>query len=1171
MKIKQIDLIGFKSFAEKASFPLHNGITCIVGPNGCGKSNIVDAFRWVLGEQSAKTLRGDKMEEVIFQGSATKKPKAMAEVSLEILLYPNSDTKSNGDDKEPDKIILTRRLYRSGESEYLINKKSCRLKDIRDILLDTGLDVKSYSILDQQRISDIVNSKPHERRFLIEEIAGVMKYKVRKAEAESKLETSKQNLIRINDLLSERKKQVVSLERQAKRAERYKKLNSQLSELDIKINKAKHNKTKEELSGLENILQLKKIEETSKNAEISTLQNEIQKTRLEIAETQRLQDSIAQRLQSDERLLSSYEKKIAILKTNIQNRETEIHKLKQQLNSNETKREESLQRLQSLQDQIVQTQTSFQEVTSNEEKQNQIITDLNKKLSQKEETSERMRKEMFKISDTLSNKKNEHHKRLSHMDNLDYKEEISTRDKDALTNTINSIQENIKNNELALKTKQERFEKLKTEKGNAISIISSLTKQIDDLRTNVNLQRQSLAADTSRLQSIKELVLQTHELVYTDGLTDKKLSDVIHVDKQYENAVESVLNESLEALLIENSEDIVRIVDEVNQKNIKRTHILYVSPKYNTNNVEIMQEGMRLADIVSVDAEEMLTNQIKNIMSRFYLVEDIKRAFELFETCKNTGFVTTKGEVLTPEGFVIAGKGREILRLKREIRELEQSIKDRQQDILEKEGRIGELTLEIKQKKDELSAKDKDISQIDKELSILRHKLTEDTNDLQKRQRRLDSIDMELMSIASERQELKKQINSLTDEINHLEAQRQELQEQIMAIQKEISQTREEISRQKDAQTSIRLEAASLKERLEALHREKESLQKTIKDIDDNSANLSLRTEQAMISNQNDEKEIQDTTQLISGLITQINNYRKDYDASRDRIQEASEMINELDTKLKDLITGLEAIKSEINAINQGIFQNTLIKENLEKQIKEKYGVDLNDVNTEGEVTEDDYKRLDELQERIREIGAVSLDVIDEYNEVKKSYDFLQNQKDDLEQSIAELQEAITRINNTTKRRLREAYNLLKEKFDEVFKTLFGGGKADLILQDEDNILESGIDIFAQPPGKKNQNLNQLSGGEKALTSLALLFAGFLIKPSPLCILDEADAPLDETNIERFSTMIKNLSKNTQFIIITHNRLTMQIADYIYGVTMEEPGVSKYLALQFSDVENTVN
>ncbi|MFQ3573541.1 MAG: AAA family ATPase, partial [Thermodesulfovibrionales bacterium] len=251
MRIKQIDLIGFKSFAEKATFPLHNGITCIVGPNGCGKSNIVDAFRWVLGEQSVKTLRGDKMEEVIFQGSATKKPKAMAEVSLEILLYPSNEPHTNGDEREPDKIIITRRLYRSGESEYLLNKKICRLKDIRDILLDTGLDVRSYSILDQQRIADILLSKPQDRRFLIEEIAGVMKYKVRKAEAESKLQSSKENLIRITDLLIERKKQVTSLERQAKKAEKYKSLSRQILELDTRISKISYLKIEEELSTLE--------------------------------------------------------------------------------------------------------------------------------------------------------------------------------------------------------------------------------------------------------------------------------------------------------------------------------------------------------------------------------------------------------------------------------------------------------------------------------------------------------------------------------------------------------------------------------------------------------------------------------------------------------------------------------------------------------------------------------------------------------------------------------------------------------------------------------------------------------------------------------------------------------------------------------------------------------
>ncbi len=1191
MKIKQIELIGFKSFSEKTILPLHEGITCIVGPNGCGKSNIVDAFRWVLGEQSAKSLRGEKMEEVIFQGAATKKPKAMAEVSLTLTLSGVSNGGNNGngtphggpaeDIDAVDSVIVARRLYRSGESEYLLNKRVCRLKDIRDILLDTGLDVKSYSILDQHRITEIVNSKPQDRRILIEEIAGVMKYKLRKAEAQSKLESSRQNLLRINDIIQERKRQIASIDRLAKKAERYKKLLNEAQVLEQKIARYKQSLLDAELNVIYKEIEDLKVQETSNRAHLTEIQNKAETMRIELSEHQRALADLEQLLQSKERELASAEKRQAVLKTQIENRRLDLDRLDKQAKDTETRRIETMQKIELLNGTINELKDTIDGLTIKTQEQSAKLASLLDQLRDLENQAETQRREIFRLSDEVSTKKNEMGKRLSHLEHLEYREEVAHRDRENLAKTTESIKKTLSEMDAQLSQLTSECSEIKKEKQQLTETITNEEGSLSTLKNELATLRESLASDVSRLDSIRELFSENNVLSSLKGslgASMRLLSDLIVANKEYETALEALLSEKVSSPVLDNRQELVNLLALLKEKSSARTALLYKCCNPPTKEEMPLPdvEGLigRASDFITpVQRDEEALIIIKNELANTFIIDRIEPALEYIEQNREheVTFVTPQGDVISSNGWIFTGKGTEVLRFKREERELEASIKDKRQGISDLETSISKVTATISDLKERVLHLQGQLADKDKKQSLLRHRIDENNKDLQRRQRRLESLDLEFTSIRAEKDALKTEIDKISEEIRLKDKEREALQQTITSQQAELTKLKELIQVERDKETTLRLESTSLSERLESSKRELHSLEGLLKDLSKAIESIAINRDRTLRLIEEDESQRAIVEANIKGRITEITTLRTEYQRQREAISDKMDSINALEDSMKDLRASIDELLLRLNDLNKQAVEKRLVKENIENSIRERYGTELYTVEPPEGVSLEDETRLQELQDKIREIGPVSLDSITEYEELKKDYDFLVKQQEDLTLSITELEEAINRINTTTKRRLREAYNTLREKFNTVFCTLFGGGKADLLLTDEDNILESGIEIIAQPPGKKNQSLNQLSGGEKALTSLALLFAGFLIKPSPLCILDEADAPLDESNTERFTAMIKELAKDTQFIIVTHNRVTMEIADYLYGITMEEPGVSKPISLQFADYESVMN
>jgi chromosome segregation protein len=1184
MRIKQIELIGFKSFAEKTVFPLHAGITCIVGPNGCGKSNVVDAFRWVLGEQSAKSLRGEKMEEVIFQGSATKKQKGMAEVTLILCQSGRSsqkDLSENGNGSEggvPDETFVTRRLYRSGESEYLLNKRQCRLKDIRDIFLDTGLDVKSYSILDQGRIGEIINTKPHDRRFLIEEIAGVMKYKVRKAEAISKLESSKQNLQRINDIIYEVKRQINSLDRLVKKAERYKRLIEELKILELRIAKKRHIQLSDILNSLLSEIDTLKESDSLKRGELSTLENFIETRRLKLVDKEQAVLSLERSLLEKEKKISDSEKRVAVLKAQIENKKTDITRLITMLEETKIKKEALLAKITEIDDTETALLSNIENISTELNERKDRIADIEMTILDKESSIEHKRKEMFSISENLSNKKNELHRLQSSFETLKYRESTSIKDMESIKKTIKDIENAIKEAEIEAKTKIDEKLILMSEKETLTYEITQLKEQIESKKTLLSKEREDLASNIARFDSLKEMIFNKSLMDFITGGQDFwVLSDMITANKDYEIAIEAVLSEKVNSLIINNTEDIISVMNIIKEKNLGRTAMLYTgimnhgSVDRSLNSELIIGKASDFVTIENSEAQKIVDRIFENI----YIVKDICSAFEILNSelhALNSEFilVTLNGEVLSSDGWLFAGHGKDILKRKREIKELQKIIVSQQAAIKDAEDKVNALSDDLTAKKESLKYREDSIVEIEKKISLINHSLRNQQDGLERNMRRLSFLETEISTISQEIESISNFVQIKTDDINALEQQKAEIDKSITSMQESLSSIKAEHEDARSHITDIKLSLASYKEKIEAMQRERNNINYAIHEIKD-------KEEQAIKELKESEEKINESLAELQMLDAEIKSAVVEADGmqtERAKLRDAVSFENqELLSKgsiVKDIRAEIDEISKKLSELSSNAIENRLRIENIEKLTFQKYGLDIKEeqIESEGFDAAEEEDKINKLNEAMRELGPVNLGTIEEYEELKTRYDFLIKQQQDLTMSIAELEEAISRINSTTRRKLKEAYDSLRIKFSDVFNTLFGGGKADIILTDENNILESGLDIIAQPPGKKLQNINLLSGGEKALTSLALLFAGFLIKPSPLCLLDEADAPLDESNTVRFAQMIKTLSTETQFIIITHNKATMEVADYLYGITMEDPGSSKTISLQFTDIES---
>ncbi len=1155
MRVEKIELTGFKSFAEKTVFELHRGITCIVGPNGCGKSNVVDSFKWVLGEQSAKSLRGDKMMEVVFDGSQAKKPRGMAEVCMHV---------SGLNGEKPDAVV-SRRLYRSGESEYSINRNSCRLKDVKDLFLDTGLELKSYSIFEQDNISRIINSKPEERRFLIEEVAGVVKYKVRRAEAENRLVSSRQNLQRLNDIIGEVKRQINSLDRQAKKAERYKKLLEELRILELKQARKLFLDLSREASGAEESVLALKERNAAERAGLSELENDYSQRRLVMAEREKAVSVLQEELQALEREIAGRERELAVLDTEKEGLKENLIRLEYDQKELETKIADSDRKTAEIETEKGSLSGTIARLEDSLSEKGSGLSGIKGEMEELESRLEEARKNLFRSTGELGTLTGEVSKGELTLQGLKRKGESLSAEMKNEENELLEKEERLRSLQAAAIEKRNESLFIKDEKEALSAELVSIKAKADSARTKINEAREALASLGSRADSIRELLLDpaTREVLLSGAgrIDGTSLSDVIETAPEYEKAVEAALKELASAFIVDDEEAALKSLEAIKNKPIGRTAFIPGDIACEVSEKPLPAGAIgRASDLVKAGAQ--YDRLVRALLSDVIIVKDLNGS----ASANGFTLVSLSGEVRDRKGAYTGGQNRGLLEKKRELRGLEKEIKAVRAQLEASEKELERQTAQIAEKEQGMKNAELRMHELEKESSLIGQSVKNTSDEIERIRKKSAYLRLEEEELKREFVRVEAALKEKMDEKSAALLKKSHVEERINQVQAELAAKKEVFERERSGLVEARMELGSLKQALENLNREAVSVRQAKEEAIRKLARAEEDAKKGVLSIKEKEIRAEETTSLLREVVKKAEAVKENTAGKRRELAELSEALAGTEDRIKSL-------RGQIDTLGRGIAEGeirltecSVRLQNLAENVQTTYSVEIANYEAEGPL-EGEPERIAELKGKLADLGPVSLGTIEEYEELKTRHEFLLTQKEDLEKSVAELEEAIKKINYTTRKMLRDAYDGLNQKFGEIFVEFFGGGRAELRLTDESNILETGIEIVAQPPGKKLQNIHLLSGGEKSLTALSLLFSSFLIKPTPLCVLDEADAALDEYNTQKFAQMLRSLAGATQFIVITHNRITMEAADYIYGITMQEPGVSKAISMRFTPDE----
>ncbi|MGL5314224.1 MAG: chromosome segregation protein SMC [Peptostreptococcaceae bacterium] len=1178
MYLKRLELKGFKSFPTKTDIIFKEGVTAIVGPNGSGKSNISDSVRWVLGEQSIKSLRGDKLEDVIFAGTDTKKPMNYCEVALTI---DNSDNQLDLDFSE---ITIKRRAYRNGESEFFLNNKSCRLKDIKEILLDTGIGKDGYSIIEQGKVDEILSNNPVNRRKVFDEACGISKFRYKKQEAERNLRNTKENLERINDIYVEIENQLKPLFTQQQKAKKYLEVSEKLRTIEV-------NSYIKEIEGLE-----REFEEVNKHSELlesqsKEIQNQkelIEKSSNETnIEIEKIDDSInksQEYINTIKSVISQKEAQVNLINERIKNLKADIERKYKEVSDIKEKLSSDKLLLKELESKKISTEESINNLETN-------IEEIEQKNSNKKSKIEGLNSEVEGLKDgiiNLLNKKQEQSNKLSTLnantENINFRTESIDVDINEISSKLKEKSENLNRVELNYKAKGEELTVLKVKDSEINSNLNNLTAQNSDLDKRIQNNKYSLNEYNSKLniyidmenhyegfnKGVKE-VLKNKNLQGIDGA----LGQVITVPGEYEKSIEAALGAYMQNIITKDENSAKFAINYLKKNNLGRVTFLPMniirSNKIDTRNLKGTTNIIGVAsDLISYD--EKYRNIIENILGRTIIIDNIDNGIKFAkENGHKFKVVTLEGEILNPGGSLTGGSLRtsgNILSRKRLINEFTekiQVIKSQTTELISKKEQLEKSILNVKA---EIVQVNQNIKELDKAIII------ENSN--------INNARTEIRALEASLEKLENEKRGLGDNLNYTIERTSEVKAEILILDKEHDRSKvriEELTSQlrdfssgyesdRSKFEELNLELVKFKQihesivkDIERINAENHSLEEKYKNIE-----LSLHNQEVDITKLEEEIVIEETEKvnLNQQLIDNnknLENKKLAKDALKNTLDDLNKEFKNIDRQYIDLKESLFKVQGKLERVKSS--QETYINKLFEKyEMTVVQAMEIKDNSVEI-----DKKLLDSLKREIRSLGNVNIDSIKEYEEVKERYDFYSEQKQDLEQSIEAIEKLIADLEENMKAEFEVKFNEINDHFKYVYKRLFGGGYGELIIIDKENILESDIEIIAQPPGKKMKNLNLLSGGEKALTAISILFSILLTKPTPFCILDEIEAPLDDANIARFGEFLKELAKETQFISVTHRRGTMEAADYIYGVTMQEKAISKVLSLNLTEAE----
>jgi len=1183
MRLKRLEIVGFKSFFEKTTVTFQAGITGIVGPNGCGKSNLADAILWVLGEQSAKNLRGEKMEDVIFNGTEQRKPLGMAEVTL---TFTEIAGELEGTLSAYRELSMTRRLFRSGESEYLINKTPCRLKDIRELLIDAGVGYHAHTVIEQGKVDSILNASPMQRRELIEETAGIAKYRLRKAEALRKLEATEQNLARVRDIIGEVRRQMNSLDRQARKAERYRKLAQEIQDLDLKIAAADWKTLQTEESRLSGLEQEQEDALQAARSALALVEGKNEQVKLNLTGKAAQIDALRQGLFEKDSEIQRLEARIELLRSQTSSWQEEISRIATELEQFAEVRE----KFKAEENRIQEEQTELEEALKGHLGILGEISErsdrLNEEIRGRSQEIERRRHELFEIASRLTEQKNTLYHLKLRQEALQRRRQQGIKETAEIHQAGEEVRARLLEAERLGEGEEEALQTTKQEREKLSRNVEGTQEHLRQLDVKLARLREAWVGKKGELASLRSFYqgLWTAQEAAGSGAplpnqsvdgTHGMVADLIDVPAQFERAIEAVLENRLRGIIVEGPETVRLAVAQLKESTTGRGVLVPRLPR--------CREGMALPEGqregVFGTASHLVTPRAgyervaDHLLGRALIVRDLDTAFHLWEHCPIPGLmVTLEGEVIDSGGMVSGGRGEGLLQQKRAIQTLGDEIQGLGSELeaLEEQrtrvqGAHHELGLQMDRLSDALNqgeisrgTRRHQIDLLRAEIDRISERLVVMQNEAEMEKGEADTLSTQIEQTAASSESL------AHDRIEH-ERALQDLQHHLDGSRQRLSAVSEEVTR-------YRVVVASQKERREHLMQTVERLRReqieTVQKEEDRRRNRVGLLERLATAQADGEK----SKNRILSLTAERNELAAIYRNELEAQAELQKTLQEHEDHCREQRQGIERLQEAKNRVHLSRTELLLKQKSLEEMILQQYQVDLkvagqsSNRGSDEEISiEEARARVDPLKQQVSEMGPVNIGAIDEYQELSERHRFLSEQESDLTRSIADLREAIDKINKTTQSLFTETFNALNSRFAEVFVSFFAGGTAQLVLLEEGKPLESGVEILVQPPGKRLRSISLLSGGEKALTAISLLFASFLIHPGPFCLLDELDAPLDEENTRRFADAVKGMAERIQFIIVTHNKRTMEAADMLHGVTMEESGLSKIVSVRLGD------
>ncbi len=1183
MYLKSIEIHGFKSFANKIVFQFHNGITGIVGPNGSGKSNVADAVRWVLGEQRIKQLRGASMQDVIFSGTELRKPLGYAYVAITL---DNSDHQLAIDYNE---VTVARRIYRSGESEYLLNGTPCRLKDVNELFYDTGIGKEGYSIIGQGQIDKILSGKPEERRELFDEAAGIVKFKRRKLAAQKKLEDEQQNLVRVNDILSELEKQIGPLEKQSETAKIYLKKKEELKTLDVNMFLLENQRLQEQLKDAQEKYDIasEDLENTSKQYEnikeeyekiegqITLLDETIEKNRSALTDTSMLRGKL----------------------------EGEINVLKEQIHSARNNEEHLKQRREAVLNEIAAKNQDKEGILSDKGQIDEQVAEIEKKRDEAKAALTAVQSCIEELNNQIEGGKNAIIEALNARATIKSKlgrydtmtEQVNIR-KAELTSRILRMKSDEAQQEETLKALNDEFEKINEE-------IRTLNDAVESKEEKLTLLRETLAdkdkklrdtqvsyhQEKSRLEALSNLteryegyggsVKKVMERKEQEKGIVGVVADIIKVDKKYETAIETALGGNIQNIVTDDEETAKRMIGYLKQTKAGRATFLPLTsithPQEFKNPESLKEKGvLGMADEL-VHVDEKYRNVAKAMLGRIVVVDQVDNAVRIARKFDyGIRMVTLEGELLVPGGAISGGafkNNSNLLGRRREMEEMEASVKKYLkevdtllQEIEDTKAERNKLRLSLEE--DKASLQKKFIEQNTARLNVIKAK---------ERKEEASESSLELKNeereIESQIQEIRLSKEEISRELQDSETLEKQTEGKIKECQVLLDEKRSEESENLAGVNALEVEVEKMLQQ-QGFHQQ--NVDRINTELERSKSELS-EIEEGLLGNTKDIEQKENNIRQIEETIQASHTSQSD---TEKQLQEDITKKEELSAKQKNFFKDREALSEKMAGLDKEVYRLNAQREKLqdmtESQINymwDEYEITLSDAagmrNEELNDLPAMKRDISTLKDQIKKLGDVNVNAIEDYKNLMERYSFLKTQHDDLIEAEKTLEGIITELDTAMRKQFHEKFGEISREFDKVFKEMFGGGKGTLELMEDEDILEAGIRIIAQPPGKKLQNMMQLSGGEKALTAIALLFAIQNLKPSPFCLLDEIEAALDESNVSRFAKYLHKLTRHTQFIVITHRRGTMEQVDRLYGITMQEKGVSTLVSVNLIDKE----